>query len=239
MCTLSWRHAPGRRGYHLFFNRDERKDREAAEPPALSDAAGVRYLAPRDPRAGGTWMLANEYGLTVALLNHYAADTPATRPENATSRGRLVLEFATCRDAADFRARVPERQRAGRYPAFLLFALDAGCDVSLWRWDGNELLELDAPEQRFLTTSSYRSAEVIATRAEARERYANDLKELHAQHDPAAAPLSVRMRRPDSQTVSRSEVIVSRDDVRFRYTPEAIDSLEELPPHESALSFRA
>ena len=235
MCTLSWRHAPGRRGYHLFFNRDERKDREPADPPARSERDGVPFLAPRDPRAGGTWMLANAHGLTVALLNHYAADTPTTRPDKPTSRGQLVLEFAACQDVSALRALVPERQRAGRYPAFLLFAIDAEGETSLWRWDGKELLELNAPAHRFLTTSSYRSADVLAARAEVRVRFGDDLESLHAQHDPDNAPFSIRMRRPDSQTVSRNEVIVTPDSVRFRYTPEVIDALDEEPAVEGEL----
>lgn len=235
MCTLSWCHAPGRRGYRLFFNRDEQKSREPADPPSPIERDGVRILTPRDGRAGGTWLLANAHGLSVALLNHYDADTPATRPENPTSRGQLVLKFGACRDVDTVRTLVPERQRAGRYPAFMLFALDADGATSLWRWDGSELLEIAVPEQRFLTTSSFESQAVSAAREAQRARFGDDLPGLHAQHDPAAGAHSVRMRRPDAQTVSRSEINVDEAVVRFRYQPEAIDSLEELAVVDTSL----
>ena len=62
MCTLTWgRDEAG--GLEVFFNRDERKTRPVAEPPALDELNGVRFLSPRDPKGGGAWMIANELGL--------------------------------------------------------------------------------------------------------------------------------------------------------------------------------
>ena len=241
MCTLSWCHAPGDSGYHLFFNRDERKTREAADPPALSEVGGVPIITPRDGRSGGTWLLANAHGLSVALLNHYQADTAARRPENPTSRGQLVLQFGACRDVAEFSALVPARQRTGRYPPFLLFAIDPSGAVALWRWDGEALVALDLPEDCFLTTSSFRPADVLATREAERAKLGAEpapeaLRALHSGHDLERPESSIRMRREDSQTVSLSEIAVRDNTIRFRYRPEAADDMEELPVVDTSLT---
>ena len=67
MCTLTWRTAGG--GYEVFFNRDERRTRPPARPPAVHRAAGVSYVSPIDAEAGGTWLAVNELGTTLALEN--------------------------------------------------------------------------------------------------------------------------------------------------------------------------
>ena len=69
VCTLSWFDAPD--GYHLFFNRDERRTRRAEIPPAVRCRGSVRFIAPLDGDFGGTWIAANESGLTLCLLNGF------------------------------------------------------------------------------------------------------------------------------------------------------------------------
>ena len=83
MCTVTW--LPGRNEYRLFFNRDERKTRKPAAPPALHEHHGVRQLYPVDGTAGGTWLGVNEYGVTVGILNHYVAER-ADRPGRVSRR---------------------------------------------------------------------------------------------------------------------------------------------------------
>ena len=232
MCTLSWRPLPREegKGYLLLFNRDEQKSREAAEPPRRLRSGDVEVLAPRDGRAGGTWVLATRCGFSVAILNHSDAAPSAPALENPSSRGRLVLSLGACRDLGAFRAQVPQRCAEGAYPPFLLFGIGPSAAVSLWRWDGRELGEIEPPANRFLTTSSYRSAEVIRYRQALRDALGADpgaegLRGLHLQHDPERAALSIRMRRADTQTVSYSEIRVDPTEVRFRYRPETIDDL--------------
>ncbi|MDT8321298.1 MAG: NRDE family protein [Xanthomonadales bacterium] len=76
MCTLSWKPQAG--GYVLRFNRDERRERSPAAPPAALQRGGMRFLAPRDGAAGGSWLLVNAAGLSIGLLNHYAAQATTT-----------------------------------------------------------------------------------------------------------------------------------------------------------------
>ncbi|MGE0442239.1 MAG: NRDE family protein [Gemmatimonadales bacterium] len=106
MCTLSW--LPAAEGYRLFFNRDERLTRAPGRPPEPGVERGVRFLAPVDGDAGGTWIGVNEYGLAVALLNRYPSGAPGEhpwagprgRPANRISRGILVRALLGCRDRA-------------------------------------------------------------------------------------------------------------------------------------------
>jgi hypothetical protein len=66
-------------------NRDERRDRPSA-PPGLFVGERRRILAPRDRRAGGTWIGVNDLGLFVGLTNLKGA---AESGDAAPSRGHL------------------------------------------------------------------------------------------------------------------------------------------------------
>src|SRR5258707_15575033 len=67
MCTATWIRT--RDGYELFFNRDELATRKPALPPAAREREGVRFLAPEDGDAGGTWIGVNERAIAVGLAN--------------------------------------------------------------------------------------------------------------------------------------------------------------------------
>jgi hypothetical protein len=95
MCTVTWVHDD--EGYRLFCNRDELNTRTLAEPPKVFERDGVRFLAPRDPDFGGTWISVNEAGLTVCLLNGANIGGGVSAHRNSpASRGTLVMECAGC-----------------------------------------------------------------------------------------------------------------------------------------------
>jgi uncharacterized protein with NRDE domain len=80
-------------------NRDEFFDRPS-EGPALRPTSYGVILAPRDARAGGTWLGLNASGLFAALTNRRCAEPDPLR----RSRGLLVveaLEAATADEAAE------------------------------------------------------------------------------------------------------------------------------------------
>jgi len=110
-------------------NRDEALDRPSS-PPAVS-GGDPRVLAPRDERAGGTWMGYNDRGLFVAVTNRWAGPDLA----GERSRGLLVrdaLDRATAREAREFvRAEIDAREYG---PFHLLLADDRG--ATLIEWDG-------------------------------------------------------------------------------------------------------
>lgn len=100
MCTLIiavsvWAAAP----LVVAANRDEDLHREG-EPPSVRDNEGVMILAPRDVRAGGTWLGVNALGVFAGLTNRFTASANPS----ARSRGELVLDAlrgATAADAAE------------------------------------------------------------------------------------------------------------------------------------------
>jgi hypothetical protein len=86
MCTLIalYRNVPG---YDLIvgMNRDEDRLRPSEPPQALPGPPPL--VAPRDAKAGGTWIGVNEEGLFAALSNRRGKAS-----EGARSRGLLMLE---------------------------------------------------------------------------------------------------------------------------------------------------
>jgi uncharacterized protein with NRDE domain len=99
-------------------NRDESLDRPA-EPPALRFWNGRNVLAPRDVRAGGTWLGMNDAGLFAAITNR-----PTRVPDpSRRSRGLLVSDALAAPDAA-VAAETLAGLPAGAYNSFNLFVCD-------------------------------------------------------------------------------------------------------------------
>ena len=102
----------------IAANRDEFLDRPA-EGPALRDTSHGTILAPKDARAGGTWLGLNPSGLFAAVTNRRNGEPD---PE-LRSRGLLVhdvLGAATAEKAA----REIERLGAHAYNPFNLLVAD-------------------------------------------------------------------------------------------------------------------
>lgn len=130
MCTLSWTALPD--GYLLYFNRDERRSREAALAPriARNGSDGPQHVAAIDAEAGGTWMGVNEFGLSLALLNLYGAEARAAETGSAapvageafTSRGVLVRELLDAPGLARLELLLGETLKHRRFRPFDLLA---------------------------------------------------------------------------------------------------------------------
>ena len=79
-------------------NRDEARDRPS-EPPRIWPAG---FLAPRDARAGGTWIGLNRSGVFAGITNRSREPRDPDRP----SRGQLVVEALSAPTARAAAARV-------------------------------------------------------------------------------------------------------------------------------------
>ena len=209
MCTLTWQRDPDG-ALTVHFNRDERKTRPVAEPPAFFEENGVRFLSPRDPQGGGTWMLANEFGLVVCLLNRWQQEKRPTDPPR--SRGRLVWNLASLKSAEDVEGSLRDLEK---YQAFTLVVFAPGGD-RCFEWDGAILDTIEVPE--FLTSSSFQFEDVSRARKACFLSHPGG-PELHASPWEPPSAYSIRMNRPDAQTWSRSTVEVS-DRIRWRYLAE-------------------
>ncbi|MEE2939551.1 MAG: NRDE family protein [Planctomycetota bacterium] len=231
----------GEAGYTLLFNRDELRARgpEIAPAEARTDS-GVRYIAPTDSDAGGTWIAANEHGVSVALLNGYV-ESRGHRQGDWTSRGALVRSLADMRSAEELWRRMSPRGLDAYRPSVVV-ALGLGERPLVARWDGRDVAfdpraDLALP----ITSSSYEQSEVQRFRRELYDREVRDGLAPHAAGRPSLAALdayhrwigpqgpsalSPSMARPDAVTRSHCRVEVRRGEVRFQYVPAA--------PHEGA-----
>lgn len=120
MCTLIALHrlVPGA-ALVVAANRDEFFERPA-EGPALRSSPSGTIVAPRDRRAGGTWLGVNRSGVFAAVTN---VSCPEPDPERR-SRGLLVLDAlaaASARESAEKLASLP----MGAYNPFNVFVADA------------------------------------------------------------------------------------------------------------------
>ncbi|MEM8962702.1 MAG: NRDE family protein [Acidobacteriota bacterium] len=234
MCTVSWL-ATDAGGYELFFNRDEQHTRQRAAAPSVHEQDGVRFLAPIDTDAGGTWLLVNEHGVTMCLLNRYPPAAP--QPVDQRSRGLLLLELASAPRAAEVFARLSAVELR-RYRPFTLLALDRSEPAQRAWWDGRRLSVSPSPSPVPLFSSSKRADEVAASRqalwrdtvlAAGGPDRARQLA-YHRSREPERGALSPCMHRDDAATVSFSWVRVDAETVSISYADGAPCDVELAPP---------
>jgi uncharacterized protein with NRDE domain len=99
-------------------NRDEYFHRPA-EGPALRETAHGRVVAPRDQRAGGTWLGLNEHGVVAAITNRRCENPDPDR----RSRGLIVLDALAARSAREAAEEI-EGLATGTYNPFNLLVAD-------------------------------------------------------------------------------------------------------------------
>lgn len=139
MCTLTlaWRAFPDS-PVVVAANRDEATDRPSTPPSVRtvesngSASTAPRILAPRDERAGGTWIGVNEHGVFAGITNRWV-DVDL---EGARSRGRLVGDALAEPTAEDAVAVVLEAVDRDEYDGFNLVVADDD-DAVLLEWDGS------------------------------------------------------------------------------------------------------
>lgn len=221
MYTITWFREAER--YRLFCNRDELRTRAVATAPRRHRRDGVQYLSPIDGESGGTWIAANEHGLTLCLLNDYGSPPPEHRGD-LVSRGRLIEALAS---APDFQT-VTERWDGyvlSRHRPFKLLVLQPDRPTALLHWDGRNPTLRARDIAPPVTSSSFddRRAETVRQRLLASFLDEGDapidkmLMAFHRSHLPERGPFSVCMHRPDALTVSFSLVEVDAESVALSY----------------------
>lgn len=168
-------------------NRDEALDRPSSGP-ALREGP-IPFIAPRDERAGGTWLGLNARGLFVGITNRYGA---ARDPERL-SRGELVTRALAQPDARSLHEALSALD-ARRFNAFHLLYADATHAFQTW-CDGEVRHQLVLePGLHVLSERSHGAAEQVEREAPVREawqraalKHASELERLHPLltiHDP-------------------------------------------------------
>jgi hypothetical protein len=95
MCTVSFYKKEEQ--VIITSNRDESSDRPLAIAPQAQLYKGRKLFFPKDPKAGGTWFVVNNYGATFVVLNG-AKEKHNSQPPYKKSRGIIVLELASAID---------------------------------------------------------------------------------------------------------------------------------------------
>ena len=159
MCTVSF--IPVHDKYILTSNRDEKKLRSPAVPPALYNVNGSSLLYPKDADAGGSWMVVNQNGKAGVLLNgafkkHIAA------PPYRKSRGLVLLQLLSVKSPVHGFKGI----NLHNIEPFTLVLLE---DSQLYecRWDGNKkYCRLLANDTAYIWSSATLYSEAILKKRE-------------------------------------------------------------------------
>lgn len=223
MCTVSWLHQKD--GYVLLCNRDERHTRKPARGPRLGILRGVSFIAPVDGDHGGSWIGANQFGLTLCLLNSYDPANPRVSDRVYTSRGLLLKDLLDCHSSQQVIDRVGDL-KLEPFQAFIMVVLSVDQPALLIDWNGRQTsTDLNGEARMPLTSSSLQDPNVVELRrklfcdlmVQQGKPDAGLLYQFHRSHLPERGPYSVCMHRHDASTVSLSVVTVTPETVAFSY----------------------
>lgn len=98
MCTVSFVSANGKT--IITSNRDEQVVRVAIEPQEYT-IKNKQLFYPKDPKAGGTWFVADKFGTVLVLLNG-ADEKHVLKTNYKKSRGIIVLDLISSPSPIDF-----------------------------------------------------------------------------------------------------------------------------------------
>lgn len=233
MCTVTVQKADGR--LVVTMNRDERRERGPEEPPALRVAPdGAEWAGPLDAPSGGTWIGVNRAGVVACLLNAYRPmdDRPPPSRGPKASRGEIVPQLLAQGSAADAARWVEESLQPRQYPSFTLVVAD-GRGAGAWLWNGAGAIAREPWPDRthMVTSSSWRTAEVLAWRLgafsawrQAGEPDAGLLPAWHLLQPEGLAEWAPLMARPTTCTRSITQVELAQPGaaarIRYWHMPE-------------------
>ncbi len=221
MCTVTWLRRPD--GYQLLCNRDERDSRQPALGPRIREQKGVKYIAPVDGDHGGSWIGANELGLSVCLLNRYG-DMQSGESGEYISRGLLLINLLDCSEAEEVRLRIDDLNLS-RFSPFNLLVLPRSAKSALLEWTGSKYSFIsDAGRLVPLTSTSLTEPNIAIERQRqfvaltgSRGLNEDSLDAYHRSHSPTRGAYSVCMHRNGAATVSFSRVTVTNVEILCEY----------------------
>ena len=222
MCTASI--VAHDRGVRLVCNRDERRSRVDALPPAPHQSASGAVIYPLDRLSGGTWIGVGGRGFAAVLLNRTAARCRGSARPAAKSRGGIVPLVLGCSSfaAASHAAAWLDCREYEPFALVLVAPAQAVEFTSGPTSCASRSYALDTP--LVFTSSSLGDALVEAPRRalfDGLVRRAVDplagQERFHRHQWPLARDISVRMERDDAATVSRTTIDLSMRGLRVVY----------------------
>ena len=221
MCTVTF--LPGRKGYRLGMNRDEKLTRAKGLPPQPTTESGHTFIAPTEP-GGGTWIGLNDLGVCLALINWYSVNRHATG--KTVSRGEIIPSARHARDDEAVDVALAKLPLKRINPFRLIGIFPANRTIIEWRWDLKRLTRVPHPwrAQQWIssgfdepTAQRIRARTFAAARRQKSFGSLEWLRRSHRSHVPSAGPFSTCMHRNDAATVSYTEVSVAPHLCILRY----------------------
>lgn len=242
MCSLTL--ITREHGYLLGMNRDESVARGTGLAPVTHVVGQAQAVYPTDG-AKGTWIGANDRGITLALLNWHGVTFHAKKER---SRGLVIPAVLGAGSLIEFSHKIGDLDLRGLLPFRLVGIFPVEQRVAEWRWDSMQKQMLcHSWEDRLWCSSSLSDEHAEDLRGRAATHAAGEadtqstkwIRRLHASH--TAGPYSFCVHRGDVETLSYSEVECSRDVVRMTYLggnpcqPHSVRQLE-LPRNSAAIA---
>ena len=225
MCTVTI--VPRGCGFRLVCNRDERRDRPAATPPAVHHLQHGAAIYPVDPAGKGTWVGVNDTGLAAALLNRTADGASTSAHAPLRSRGVIIPHLLGCRSLTDALG-VAAALDPTQFDLFRLILVQPLAAVVLTS-DGLALsmATMGVSRPLMLTSSSLGDAVVEPPRRRLFEQLISNSEgawlaaqaRFHAHRWRSRPDISVTMARSDARTVSRTLIDVTPNMIELRYWP--------------------
>lgn len=219
MCTVSAALSADGAALRIVINRDERRLRMQARPPAVFERDGVPAIWPVDQHAGGTWAALNAHGLAFALLNASSSWGQSALAVEPITRGSIVPFLTPACDIDDAVGRFASGPAQWPCRPFKLLVASRDRTVVL---TPHRSTDLQVPF--VLATSSLGDELVDGARRALFEHLLENSPNawraqdrLHQHAWPDRRHLSALMSRVDACTVSRTEMVIVGDSSEMRY----------------------
>lgn len=160
MCTVSFVATNDK--IIITSNRDEKTVRPSAIPPRSYTVNGKNLIFPKDPKAGGTWFVANADGVILVLLNG-AEEKHEVQLPYRKSRGLIVLDMISSLSPKDLWSEIDLEN----IEPFTLVLFQDNALFQL-RWNGKEkrTTPLDIHQNHIWSSSTLYSSSIREKRAE-------------------------------------------------------------------------
>lgn len=221
MCTLTF--VPTSSSSYIFTsNRDERKSRMSAFVPTLHEEKRIKFIAPIDGEALGTWLGASEETRVVCLLNG-GNEAHISKPPYRHSRGKVVIDTLVADNAMVY---VNETDFENIEP-FTLIIIENKPSIELFEfiWDGKEkhISKLDTSRSHIWSSSTLYSnfqkkerSKKFMNWLEEGEKSSEEILYVHEALEKGEM-LGLSMSRPQYCTVSTTQLEVNSSSANMYY----------------------